>query len=249
MSLPYSSLALCYDRLNSDIDYKGWADRLALLLEKHGVERGDLVLDLACGTGNLTLPLAERGFDMIGIDLSPEMLDMARSKQARHDILWLCQDMRSFELYGTVKAVICCLDSINYLTSKSALDSCFSLVHNYLDPNGIFIFDVNSPYKFENIYGSNHYILEGDGVYCGWRNSYSKRSGICSFELSIFAEEPNGTWRRFDELQKEKCHSVKTLTSCLKKAGFEVLSVTADLEGNKPSVDTERIFFFAKAIK
>ncbi len=249
MSSQYSSLALCYDKLNSDINYTLWAEKIDKTLKKYGVPSGSLLLDLACGTGSITLPLSRLGYDMIGVDLSPEMLDMARSKSGGRDILWLCQDMRDFELYGTVAATVCCLDSINYILRRDELEMCFSLVHNYLDCGGIFIFDVNSPYKFQNIYKDNHYILEADGVYCGWQNSYNKKSGICHFDLSIFAKMQDGLWQRFDELQREKCYSQRVLTSCLEKTGFEILSVCSDVDSGELSCDTERIFFCCRAIK
>ena len=249
MNLPYSALAECYDRLNGHIDYEGWANALAHNMKAHGVPDGSLVLDLACGTGNVTLPLAAIGYDMIGVDLSPDMLNAARQKKGADKVLWLCQDMRSFELYGTVGAVVCCLDSVNYLTGRIGLRKCFSLVHNYLDPDGIFLFDVNSPYKFKHIYGNQQYILDADGVYCGWKNFYDEESGLCDFELSIFSEREDGSWHRFDENQRERCWSVKTLASLLTACGFEILAVSADLNGTPVEETSERIFFTCRAIK
>jgi len=249
MNLPYSALAECYDRLNGHIDYAGWAKALADKMKSLGVPDGSLVLDLACGTGNITLPLAALGYDMIGVDLSPDMLNTARQKAGADQVLWLCQDMRSFELYGTVGAVVCCLDSVNYLTGRIGLRKCFSLVHNYLDPDGIFLFDVNSPYKFKHIYGNQQYILDADGVYCGWKNFYDEESGLCDFELSIFSERKDGSWHRFDENQRERCWSIKTLSSLLTACGFEILSVTSDLDGTPVEVTSERIFFTCRAIK
>lgn len=245
----YSALASCYDRLNAHIDYEGWADGVRDLLSSLNVPDDALVLDLGCGTGNLTLPLARRGYDMIGVDLSPEMLDAARRKKGADKVLWLCQDMRSFELYGTVAAVTSCLDSINYLTSKAGLDACFSLVHNYLDPDGIFLFDVNTPYKFETVYGDEHYVMEAEGVVCTWVNHYHRKSKLCDFELSIFVEEPDGRYRRYDELQRERCWSLKTLNSSLIKSGFEVLSVAEDLLGSPLTESSERAFFTCRAKK
>ncbi len=249
MNLPYSALAECYDRLNRHIDYEGWARALAHSMRARGVPDGSLVLDLACGTGNITLPLAALGYDMIGVDLSPDMLNAARQKTGADKVLWLCQDMRSFELYGTVGAVVCCLDSVNYLTGRIGLRKCFSLVHNYLDPDGIFLFDVNSPYKFKHIYGNQQYILDAEGVYCGWKNFYDEESGLCDFELSIFSERKDGSWHRFDENQRERCWSVKTLSSLLTACGFEILTVAADLGGAPVEETSERIFFTCRAIK
>lgn len=250
MNPQYSTLASYYDSLNSHINYKAWADFLVSVFDNYGVKKGSIVLDLACGTGNITLPLFNRGYDMIGIDISPEMLDFARRKKDGNKVLWLCQDMRSFELYGTVSAVVSCLDSINYITGKIGLKKCFSLVHNYLDPNGIFVFDINSPYKFLNVYGENHYIIESDDIYCGWKNHYDKKSGLCDFELSIFAKAPDGSkYIRFDELQREKCWSVSAVSKLLTDAGFEILSVSGGFDNEEISETTERIFFICKAIK
>lgn len=245
----YTALASCYDRLNAHVDYEGWADGVGKIFRRLGVPDDALVLDLGCGTGNLTLPLSRRGYDMIGVDLSPEMLDAARRKKGAERVLWLCQDMRSFELYGTVGAVTCCLDSINYLTDRAGLTACFSLVHNYLDPDGVFLFDVNTPYKFETVYGNEHYVMEAEGVFCGWVNRYHKRTKLCDFELSIFAEEPDGRYLRYDETQRERCWSERTLIAALRENGFELLSVAADLDGTPLTDVSERAFFVARAKK
>ncbi len=247
--MSYSAIAECYDALNSHIDYKSFANFLNKEIRAGGISDGSLVLDLACGTGNITLPLLKCGYDMIGVDLSGEMLNIARNKKDGDKVLWLCQDMRSFELYGTVGAVVCCLDSINYLTTRNGLDKCFSLVHNYLDPNGIFIFDVNTPYKFENVYGNNHYILEDDGIYCGWQNYFDKKSGLCDFELSFFYENEDGTYTRLDETQTERCWSIRTINNLLVKNGFEVLKIVSDFNGSALKDTDERAFFVCRAIK
>ncbi|MBQ8254575.1 MAG: class I SAM-dependent methyltransferase [Clostridia bacterium] len=247
--MSYSAIAECYDALNSHIDYKQFASFLNREIRAGGISDGSLVLDLACGTGNITLPLSKLGYDMIGVDLSGEMLNVARNKKDGDKVLWLCQDMRSFELYGTVGAVVCCLDSINYLTSRDGLNKCFSLVHNYLDPNGIFIFDVNTPYKFETVYGNNHYILEDDGIYCGWQNYFDKKSGLCDFELSFFYENADGSYTRLDETQTERCYSLKTLNNLLIKNGFEVIKVISDFDGSPVNDTDERAYFVCRAIK
>ncbi len=247
--MSYSAIAECYDALNSHIDYEAFASFLNREIRAGGISDGSIVLDLACGTGNITLPLLTRGYDMIGVDLSGDMLNIARNKKDGDKVLWLCQDMRSFELYGTVGAVVCCLDSINYLTSRNGLSKCFSLVHNYLDPNGIFIFDVNTPYKFEQIYGNNHYILEDSGIYCGWQNYFDKKSGLCDFELSFFYENDDGSYTRLDETQTERCYSLKTLSNLLIKNGFEITKVIADFDENPVTDTDERAYFVCRAIK
>lgn len=249
MNSPYSALAECYDKLNAHIDYERWADFVVSELRAHGVPDGALMLDLGCGTGNMTIPLARRGYDMIGVDLSPEMLGAAMTKQRELPILWLCQDMRSFELYGTVGAVVSCLDSINYLTGRTGLKRCFSLVHNYLDPNGIFLFDVNTPYKFAKVYGNEHYVMEAEGVYCGWKNDYDPKTGLCDFALSIFAEQEDGSYRRYDEWQRERCWPIKTLRSLLEDTGFELLNIVSDFEGKPLTDESERAYFLCRAKK
>lgn len=247
----YSSLAAVYDALNFGCDYNAYASYIAKELKAHGTEPTELVLDLACGTGKLTLLLREQGYDMTGIDISENMLAVAREecyKRGISDVLWLCQDMTDFELYGTVDACVCCLDSINYLTKISDVKRCFSLVYNYLVPDGIFVFDVNTPHRFEKIYGNNDYILENDGAFCAWQNSYNEKSKLCRFLLSIFTENDDGTYTRNDELQTEKCYSRAQLEKALTDTGFEILGVYGDLN-RTPAGDTDEKWYFTVRCK
>ena len=213
----YEALAGSYDSLTYDIPYEEMLAYMEALLCRHDV-RPETVLDLACGTGRMTFPLADRGYDMIGIDGSAEMLaeasdknndrtdrlfeeacaklgldpdgfdtDAAMEELARHPApLFLQQDMRDFELYGTVDATVCCLDSLNYLCGDGDLLACLKCVHLYLAPGGLLVFDVNSPYKFAHTYGNNAYILEdedenGRAVFCGWQNEYDPETRLCKF--------------------------------------------------------------------
>ena len=251
----YRALARVYDRLNADLDYGAWADFIEACFQKYGATRPELVLDLACGTGTMTRALAARGYDMIGVDGSADMLSEAYSLgNGEGKILYLCQDMREFELYGTVGAVVSCLDSINYLLSEDDLRKTFAGVHNYLDPDGLFLFDVNSPYKFANIYGNNAYVLEdetpeGGAIYCGWQNEYDAESGICDFWLSLFEEDEDGRYDRSDEHQRERCYTEDTLRRLLKQTGFEWLGVFGDFRFSAPSETTERWYIAARAKK
>ncbi len=252
----YSAIAGVYEKLGAEINYKQWADFFEACFDRYLPSRPKLLLDLACGTGRMTRELAGRGYDMIGVDGSPEMLAEAISYPHK-GILYLLQDMRFFELYGTVGAVTCCLDSINYLLSKDDLDACFSTVHNYLDPYGLFLFDVNTPYKFQTVYAKNAYILEDKAgkksnsrrVYCGWQNYYSKRTGICDFDLSLFEEQPDGSYTRSNEHQQERCYRLETLLSSLRNAGLEPLGVWSDFDFSEPGKTDLRWFVCAKAIK
>ena len=258
----YRALARVYDRLNAEIDYEGWADFVEFCFVRYLPKKPELLLDLACGTGRMTLPLAIRGYDMIGVDGSMDMLSVACERAYEHEDvpspLFLLQDMRAFELYGTVGAVTCCLDSINYLLSEDDVRACFECVHNYLDPDGLFLFDVNTPYKFENIYGDNAYILEDawtdeDGeeqsAYCGWQNHYDRETGICEFELSVFEQTQDGRYERADEVQRERCYDEATLKKLLGETGFELIGIYGDWQFATPDEMCERWYFVARCKK
>ena len=245
----YTSIASVYDKLNADFDYKKYAEFLSSQIKNNQKTDTSLVLDLACGTGRLTRELRALGYDMTGVDYSENMLALAKDvcyEKNISDILWLCQPMQDFELYGTVDACVCTLDSVNYLTKIDDLKKCFSLVHNYLIPDGVFVFDVNTPYKFENIYADNSYILEDDGILCAWQNEYNKKSRICKFYLSIFTENEDGTYSREDEEQKEKCYTKKQLIDILSETGFELISIAGDLDGREATDTDERWYITAR---
>lgn len=250
--MSYEALACIYDRINGNA-YLPYADMLEQAFALADIPVRE-VLDLGCGTGGITALLADRGYDMIGLDCSPEMLNFARERNQGRNTLLLCQDMREFELYGTVGAVVSCLDSINYLLTEDDLRATFAGVHNYLDPDGIFLFDVNSSYKFSEIYGNNAYVLEdetpdGGAVFCGWQNEYDRQSGICDFWLSIFEEGEDGQYSRSDEHQRERCYSLETLRRLLEQAGFEWLGVFGDFGFSEPTENTERWYIAARAKK
>lgn len=254
----YDAIASIYDKLNKDIDYAEWADFVERAFLKYLDKKPELVLDLACGTGSMTVELAKRGYDMIGVDLSEDMLNEAYMRSVGQGILYLCQDMRSFELYGTVGAAVCCLDSMNYLTEEGDLERCLSTLHNYLDPDGLLLFDVNTPYKFKNVYADNAYILEdeldlGDGeqaaVFCGWQNSFDEESGICDFYLTVFEESEDGSYTRREEQQKERCYSQDEIKAALLGAGFEYLGCFGDFDFGDPTDTTERWYIAARAKK
>ncbi len=248
----YDAIAGVYDKLNRDIDYESWADFFEARFEEFLSEKPHLILDLACGTGRMTRTLAARGYDMIGIDGSADMLSEAYA-QGAEGILYLLQDMRSFELYGTVGAVVCCLDSVNYLLTSEDMKKMMEGVHNYLDPDGLFLFDVNTPYKFSHVYGDCAYVLEdeedGKAVFCGWQNAYDETSGICDFYLSVFCENGDGSYDRADEHQQERCYSLARLTQMLEECGFELLSVYGDDRRSSPVETTERWYLAARAKK
>ena len=247
----YDLLAPFYDAINAEIDYEKWADFIEKILNKECKSRPELVLDLGCGTGKMTLELARRGYDMTGIDYSPEMLDIARSlaDEEGHDILWLCQDMREFELYGTVDAAVCCLDCINHLEEEDDLDKCFKLVHNYLIPDGIFIFDINAKYKFENIYADNTFSMEEDGGVCIWENYYDPETKFCDFYITLFKECADGRYERYDEEQSERMYTLDDIKASLERCNLEFISAYGDLDFSEGNDDCERIYIVAKCRK
>lgn len=249
----YADLAPYYDALNGEVNVREWADAFERRFTKWQKLPTKEVLDLGCGTGRITLELAARGYDMVGVDRSAEMLAVARDAAARAphggEVLWLLQDMTDFDLYGTVDATVCSLDCVNHLLSKQDVAACFAKVHNFLVPNGLFLFDVNTPYKFSEVYGDRSYILEDRGVLCAWQNEYNPKSKRCRFYISLFEQEKDGRYTRFDSLQQERCYTQKELTTLLQNAGFEMLSVEGDLDGGAPNEQTERWHFTARAIK
>lgn len=254
----YNSISDIYDKINAEVDYKAWADYFESCFYKFLPQKPVLILDLACGTGSMTLELASRSYDMIGADGSDSMLMKAMDNAYDREIsgvLFIRQDMREFELYGTVGAVTCCLDSINYLTTDEDVIKCFKCVHNYLDPDGLFLFDMNTPYKFENIYADNSYIHEisdeeiGTNCFCGWQNDYDKNTKLCNFYLSVFTENEDGTYSREDETQTERCYTLDSVKNHLKECGFELLGVFSDFDFNEPTPTTERWHIVARAKK
>lgn len=283
----YRAIAAAYDTFNADVDYEAWSDFIEACFDRYLPAKPAIVLDLACGTGRMTFPLADRGYDMIGIDGSETMLaeagdkNFARSDRLFEEIcarlgldpdgedtdaameelskiptpLFLRQDMRDFELYGTVDATVCCLDSINYLCGDGDLDACLACIHLYLAPGGLLIFDVNSPYKFEHVYGNNAYVLEDlapDGernVFCGWQNEYDKETGLCRFYLSLFAEGEDGRYDRSDEEQVERCYSEEALRAALDHAGFDLCGIFGGFDFAPPAPTAERWHIVARTRK
>lgn len=249
----YDLLAPFYDKFNGDINYSEWADFIEKIINKHCFGKPELVLDLGCGTGSMTIELAKRGYDMTGIDYSAEMLDVARNRaidaKLSDKMLWLMQDMRSFELYGTVDVAVCCLDGINHLTGNGDLDKTLDLVHNYLIPDGLFIFDINGKYKFENVYADRSYVMENDGAVCIWQNYYNERNKICDFYIMLFCETDGGTYERFDELQRERMYTLRSVKAALKRNSLEFIGAWSDFEFSEASDASERIYVAARCKK
>lgn len=240
----YTDFAYIYDMLTEDVEYQKRADYLELLFKKYLKDKPVLIADIGCGTGTMCSILSDRGYDMIGIDSSASMLNVAREKSEGKDILYLLQSMTEFELYGTVDVCLSLLDSVNYLTDDDDFDRLIKLVKNYLNPGGLFIFDINTPYKFENILADNIYTYENEKVFYTWENSFDGK--ICEFYLNFFVENENGTYNRITEQHFERCYQIEELVDIIKNNGMTVVSVFGDLSEKMYKNSDERVYFIVK---
>lgn len=244
----YTSLAECYDEFTGDVRYSLWADYLTGLFDKYSDKDGvHDVLDLACGTGSLSVILAERGFEVIGTDASEDMLAEAQSKAwtvSGTPPMFLHQSMEEIDLYGTVDAAVCCLDSINYLTSRELLSQAFSRLKFFIRPGGLFIFDVNTDAKFRNLDGSV-FLRENEDFFCTWSAEYDKDSRLCTFFYDIF-KNCGELWSREQEEHTERAHSYDEIKNALENAEFSLLTVFGELSENPPADDEQRIFYVAR---
>lgn len=246
----YEYLARCYDSFTEDVDYPLWAD----YVEKH-FHRSKLpihtVLDLACGTGSLTCLLAQRGYDMTGVDLSEEMLAVAMEKSralSENQPLFLHQSMDKLDLYDTVDACVCCLDSVNYVTRPSILKRAFQRIHLFLTPGGMFLFDINAPEKLMGLDGQM-FMDENEDEACIWRADYSKRRRICTYGMDIFTRQQGDLWLRQEEVHEEYAYTPEELTSYLEEAGFTDIRQFGELSMRAPRPGAQRIFFRARKQK
>lgn len=243
----YEFLARCYDELTTDVGYAKWAD----YLEKHFACCAipvHTVLDLACGTGSLTRELAERGYEMIGVDLSEDML--AEANEKCRDVegerpIFLHQSMDRLDLYGTIDACVCCLDSVNYVTRPAVLERAFQRVHLFLMPGGMFIFDVNTPEKLRSLDGQV-FLDETEDTYCVWRAEYSARRRICTYAMDLFRLTESGLWERGEELHEEYAYEPDELEEMLRRAGFTGIKRYGERRMRAPREGEQRVFFVAR---
>lgn len=243
----YTGFAAVYDTFMDNIPYEDWCEYLAGLLKEYGVEDG-LVLDLGCGTGSLTELLADRGYDMIGVDYSEEMLELALDKRVESgkDILYLCQDMREFELYGTVAAVVSICDCMNYITEPEDLVTVFELVNNYLDPGGIFIFDMNTEYKYREVMGDCTIAEDREDSSFIWENQYEPEEKINIYDLSIFVRESEDLYRKYHETHYQRAYSLEEVKEAIREAGMEFVTAYDAFTKEPPKSDSERIYVVAR---
>ena len=248
----YTDFAQVYDELMDETPYEKWSQNITNVLAEYDICDG-LVLELGCGTGSITELLAAKGYDMIGVDASEEMLNIANNKriESGHDILYLNQDMRTFELYGTVRAVISVCDSLNYLLEDEDIIECFKLVNNYLDPKGIFFFDFNTRYKYENVIGNTVIAENRDDCSFIWENYYDPEEMINEYDLTIFVKEDDedeDIFRRFQEVHYQRGYTLDEMKAFIEKAGLVFIKAyDADTLGDV-TAESERIYCVAQEL-
>ena len=240
----YENFARVYDELMDNVPYEEWAQFILNLLQDRKITEG-LVLELGCGTGKLMTLLGKAGFDMIGVDNSVEMLQIAREKTSQ-DFLYLLQDMREFELYGTVKAVISVCDSVNYITKKEELRKVFQLVNNYLDPEGVFIFDFNTEYKYRELIGETVIAEDREDVSFIWFNEYDEDSHLNDIDLKVFVQEEGDIYRKFQEEHIQRGYTLDEITQLLEESGLIFLEAYEEYTMPAPQPDSGRIVVVAQ---
>nr|MBQ8253410.1 class I SAM-dependent methyltransferase [Lachnospiraceae bacterium] len=235
----YESFARVYDELMDNVPYEQWAEFYVKKLKENGIESG-IVCDLGCGTGNMTMRLAKAGYDMIGVDNADEMLSVAREKAPQDaGILYLLQDMREFELYGTVRACVSCCDCVNYILDEEELTEVFRLVNNYLDPKGIFVFDFNTDYKYREIIGDTVIAENRDDCSFIWENYYDEEDGVNEYDLTIFVEQEPELYRKYTETHFQRGYTLVQIKDMLKKSGLAFVEAV-DMDTGGPVTDTSQ---------
>ena len=244
MQEAYGEFAALYDRLMGDVDYDGWAAYLASFLPA-----GIKVLECGCGTGEITLRMQRRGFSMMGMDLSPDMLDVAagKARKAGLAIPFLCQDMRAFSLHRPVGAILCPCDGVNYLLSLREVAAFLRAAKQALEPGGWLLFDISSLHKLSAVLGCNTFAEEAEGCAYIWHNAYDEESRLLEMDLTFFQQDAGGRYRRFTERHLQRAHTVEEMLGALEQAGFQCWAYRAfTLE--PPGIQDERIQFVARSL-
>lgn len=240
----YTSFAEVYDLFMDNVPYTEWSEYLIALLKEYGIKEG-VICDLGCGTGKMTRLLAKAGYDMIGVDLSEDMLAIA-SMDNEEGILYLCQDMRELELYGSVDAVVSICDSMNYLLEEEDLSETFERVCRYLNPNGMFIFDLNTIYKYEELLGETTICENREEGSFIWENYYDEEEQINEYDLTLFIREKGDLYRKFEETHYQRGYSLEKIHTLIEQAGMEFVTTYDACTKEKPKADSERVYVIAR---
>ena len=246
--MAYGVFAEFYDRLTGNVHYKERADYLLGICEKFGHETG-ITLDLACGTGTLTLELKRRGVDVYGIDGSQEMLSEASMKafEEELDVLFLCQKMQSIDLYGTIDTCFCTQDSINHMVKKEDVEKTFGRVSLFMNKGGLFVFDVNTVYKHREVLKDNVFVFDTEEVYCVWQNTPID-DYVEEISLDFFIPDPQGRFIRERECFRERAYETAEIEEMLQNAGFKVEAIFGDMTFETPEPNEQRLYFVARKL-
>jgi len=248
----YTNFASVYDMFMDNTPYDDWCEYIHGILQEENVSKGDLVLELGCGTGSATRRLADYGYSMIGIDNSEDMLSIAREKNSTfdnkyEDILYLLQDMRELDLYGTVRAVVSVCDSINYILEKDELIEVFKKVNNFLDTKGLFIFDINTVYKYKEVLADNTFAENRDNGSFIWENYFYPEKMVNEYSLTLYIKDENkNLYQRFDEIHYQKAYSLEEMIGIIESAGMEFVAAFDAYTKDKVRKNSERISIIAR---
>lgn len=244
----YGDFAYFYDNLTDNVDYEKRCSYIKGLLAENGVGEG-ILLDLACGTGTVSLLLSDMGYDVIGVDASEDMLSVAQEKKMESgaDVIFLCQRMEELDLFGTINACVSTLDSINHVTDEETVREIFRRVSLFMEDKGIFLFDVNTPYKHKSVLGDNTFVYDTDEVYCVWQNS-TDESLVTTVNLDIFEkdEDDEETYYRYSEEFTERAYDLDDIKKWLEDVKFEVIGIYEELTKDSVKADTQRAVFVAR---
>lgn len=247
--MSYNEFASVYDFLTTNVDYKERTDYLLSLFERYD-RRPKLMLDMACGTAGFSIMFVKENIEVIGVDPSCAMLSAAREKitEAQVDILLLCQKASELELYGTVDGAVCCLDSLNHITDYNELMASFSRISLFLEPERLFIFDLNTVYKHINVLSGQTFVYDTDEVYCVWQNSECDENGIVNIDLDFFIPDEQDLYSRSGESFCERAYTKEQIEDCLIKSGLEVVAILGDMSYTAPSDNEERVIYVTRKV-
>lgn len=244
----YRDFAFIYDELMNDVDYDKWVDYVEEIIKKEGAQVQN-ILELACGTGNMTIPLTKKGYDIAGIDISREMLEVALEKAEKEgvELVLLQQDIAELDFdVENLDCVLCACDGFNYITYDDDLENVFTKVHELLKPGGIFIFDISSYYKLSEILGNNIYGENREDVAYMWRNCFDPEENLVEMELAFFVKDEDGKFDRFEEIHQQRAYTEEEIIDILSDSGFEDIKVYSDFEFESSKEDSERLFFVCR---
>ncbi|MDB8789208.1 class I SAM-dependent methyltransferase [Romboutsia sp. 1001216sp1] len=244
----YKDFAFIYDELMNEVDYNGWVEYIEKIIEKEGTKVQN-ILELACGTGNLTIPLTKKNYDIAGIDISEEMLGVAREKAEKEgvELVLLQQDIAELDFDITnLDCVLCACDGFNYITYDEDLENVFKKTYELLKENGLFIFDISSFYKLSSVLGNNMYGENREDVAYMWQNYFDDEENLVEMELAFFVKDEDGRFERFEEVHQQRAYTEEEILDMLQSVGFKDIKVYSDFTFEAPKEDSERIFFVGK---